>query len=68
MMQEASYNRLVSEIRIGVEHFFGRMSYFGAAREVFRHRRFRHTRVVRVVTNLVDQKIERYLRSQMVHA
>lgn len=65
---EASYNRSVSEIRIGVEHFFGRMSYFGAVREVFRHRRYRHPGVVRVVASLVDRKIESYLMTKMAHA
>lgn len=66
--EDVSYNRSVSEVRIAVEHLFGRMSYFGAVSQVFRHRRYRHTGVVRVVALLADRKVERYLMTQAAHA
>lgn len=65
---EASYNSTLSEVRIAVEHFFGRMSYFGAVTQVFRHRRHRHSGVVRVVAWLTDRKIEHFLATRVAHA
>jgi hypothetical protein len=59
--EQASYNRALSRARMPVEHLFGRMSYFGAVYQVFRHRRQRHSGVVRVVAWLADRKIERCL-------
>ncbi len=56
---EKSYNRSLSSVRIVVEHLFGRMSYFGAVYQVFRHRRERHSGVVRVVAWLADGQIAR---------
>ena len=58
---QKSYNRSLSSVRIAVEHLFGRMSYFGALSQVFRHRRERHGTVVRVVAWLVDRQIARAL-------
>lgn len=59
--EQKSYNQALSIARIVVEHLFGRMSYFGAVYQVFRHRRERHSGVVRVVAWLADRKIERCL-------
>jgi hypothetical protein len=59
--EQKGYNRALSKARIVVEHLFGRMSYFGALYQVYRHRRERHSAVVRVVAWLVNAKIERCL-------
>ncbi len=54
---EKSYNRLLSAVRIVVEHLFARMSRFGALAQVFRHRREHHCTVVRVGAFLADRQI-----------
>ncbi len=57
--EEKSYNCALSWARIVVEHLFGRMSYFGAVYQVFRHRRECHSGVVRVVAWLADRQMAR---------
>jgi hypothetical protein len=59
--EQKGYNSALSKARIVVEHLFGRMSYFGAVYQVYRHRRERHSAVVRVVAWLANAKIERCL-------
>jgi len=59
--EQQRYNSALSKARIVVEHLFGRMSYFGAVYQVYRHRRERHSGVVRVVAWLANAKIERCL-------
>ncbi|MGI9182646.1 MAG: transposase family protein [Longimicrobiaceae bacterium] len=54
---EKSYNRLLSAVRIVVEHLFARMSRFGALSQLFRHQRERHSTVVRVGAFLADRQI-----------
>jgi hypothetical protein len=54
---ERQYNRLLASVRIKVEHFFGRLTRFGAMAQVWRHRRRRHSGVVRVATYLVDRQL-----------
>jgi hypothetical protein len=51
------YNRLLSRVRIKVEHFFGRLTRFGAMAQVWRHRRKQHTGVFRVAAYLVDRQL-----------
>ncbi|CAN5604290.1 hypothetical protein BH24GEM3_BH24GEM3_05570 [soil metagenome] len=55
--EEKSYNRLLSAVRIVVEHLFARMSRFGALSQLFRHRREQHSTVVRGGAFLADRQI-----------
>jgi hypothetical protein len=55
--EEKEYNRLLASVRIKVEHFFGRLTRFGALAQVWRHRRRRHSSVVRVAAYLVDRQL-----------
>ncbi|HEV2130055.1 MAG TPA: transposase family protein [Longimicrobiaceae bacterium] len=55
--EQRSYNRLLSALRIIVEHLFARISRFGALSQVFRHQRQYHSTVVRVGAFLADRQI-----------
>jgi hypothetical protein len=54
--EEKSYNRLLSSVRIAIEHVFARMNRFQALAQGWRHRRARHSGVVRVVAWLVERQ------------
>jgi hypothetical protein len=51
------YNRLLSSMRVLIEHAFARMNRFSALAQVWRHRREHHNGVLRVVAWLVDRRL-----------
>lgn len=55
--EETRYNRTLASVRIVVEHFFARLSRFGALAQVWRHRRADHSGVFRVAAWLADRQI-----------
>jgi hypothetical protein len=55
--EEKEYNRLLASVRTKVEHFFSRLTRFGAMAQVWRHRRRRDSGVLRVAAYLVDRQL-----------
>jgi hypothetical protein len=54
---QRAYNRHLAHYRIVVEHTNAQLNQFQVLTQVYRHARDRHSRVVRVVAFLVDQRI-----------
>lgn len=62
--EQKAYNRHLSRYRIVVEHTNAQLNQFQALSQVYRHAREGHSRVVRAVAFLVDQRIrQRPLKS-----
>jgi hypothetical protein len=55
---EEAYNRELSSYRIVVEHTNAQLQRFQALAQVYRHDRAKHSRTVRVVSGLVNRRIE----------
>lgn len=53
---ERAYNRMLSRLRIIVEHTFCRMKQFRALADTFRHRRSFHTSLFHALANVVNCK------------
>jgi transposase len=65
--EQKAYNRHLSRYRIVVEHTNAQLNQFQALSQVYRHGRTGHSRVVRAVAFLVDQRIrQRPLKSYPV--
>jgi hypothetical protein len=56
--EEKAYNRLLSRYRIVVEHTLAQINRFQVLRQVYRHQREGHTRIVRIVAGLVNRRIQ----------
>jgi hypothetical protein len=55
---QKAYNRHLSAYRIVIEHTLAQLTRFQVLRQVFRHARPAHTRIVRIVAGLVNRRIE----------
>jgi hypothetical protein len=56
--EQKAYNRFLARYRIVVEHTLACMNRFQVLRQVYRHQRDEHTRIVRIVAGLVDRRIQ----------
>lgn len=55
---QKAYNRFLSGYRIVVEHTLAQVNRFEVLRQVYRHDRKNHTRIVRIVSGLVNRRIQ----------
>jgi len=55
--EQKAYNRFLARYRIVVEHSLACMNRFQVLRQVYRHQRQGHTRLVRIVAGLVNRRI-----------
>jgi hypothetical protein len=55
---QKAYNRFLAHYRILVEHSLACMNRFQILRQVYRHQRDEHTRIVRIVAGLVSRRIQ----------
>lgn len=56
--EQKAYNRFLSSYRIVVEHTLAQVNRFEVLRQVYRHRRENHTQIVRIVSGLVNRRIQ----------
>ena len=56
--EQKAYNRFLSGYRIVVEHTLAQVNRFEVLRQVYRHDREKHTQIVRVVSGLVNLRIQ----------
>jgi len=56
--EQKAYNRFLARYRIVVEHSLACMNRFQLLRQVYRHPREQHTRLVRIVAGLVNRRIQ----------
>lgn len=56
--EQKAYNRFLSGYRIVVEHALAQVNRFEVLRQVYRHDREKHTQVVRIVSGLVNRRIQ----------
>ena len=56
--EQKAYSRHLSTYRIVIEHTLAQLNRFQVLRQVFRHARPSHTRIVRVVAGLVNRRIQ----------
>ena len=55
--EQKAYNRFLARYRILVEHTLACVNRFQVLRQVYRHQRDEHTRIVRIVAGLVNRRI-----------
>ena len=55
---QKAYNRFLSGYRIVVEHALAQVNRFEVLHQVYRHDREKHTQVVRIVSGLVNRRIQ----------
>jgi len=53
-----AYNRFLSSYRIIVEYTLAQVNRFEVLRQVYRHDRENHTQIVRIVSGLVNRRIQ----------
>jgi len=56
--EQKAYNRFLSKYRIVVEHTLAQVNRFEVLRQVYRHARENHTQIVRIVSGLVNRRIQ----------
>lgn len=56
--EQKAYNRFLSGYRIVVEHTLAQVNRFEILRQVYRHDRENHTQIVRIVSGLVNRRIQ----------
>lgn len=56
--EQKAYNRFLSGYRIVVEHALAQVNRFEVLRQLYRHDREKHTQVVRIVSGLVNRRIQ----------
>jgi len=56
--EQKAYNRFLSSYRILVEHTLAQVNRFEVLHQVYRHDRKNHTRIVRIVSGLVNRRIQ----------
>jgi hypothetical protein len=56
--EQKAYNCFLARYRIVVEHTLACMNRFQVLRQVYRHQRAEHTRVVRIVAGLVNRRVQ----------
>lgn len=55
---QKAYNRFLSSYRIVVEHTLAQVNRFQVLRQVYRHDRGNHSQIVRIVSGLVNRRIQ----------